>query len=256
MYSKNTPFFEYELYSGKLQTLNFCNDCGTPKIINTLNAHSFYVADKDHTFKQALLSSDILLPDGVGIVLANYLLNLTRIRKIAGVDIFMFILSFLQKKPNAVNKRIFLLGSSDDVLITMKGRIKEEFPALEVGYYSPPYRTTFSEVENREMIARVNDFKPFALFVGMTAPKQEKWVFQNKDAITANYICSIGAVFDFYSGKLRRPSKAWRILGLEWFGRLLAEPRRLWKRSLISMPYFLGRVVVQVFSFTRRTKVR
>ena len=82
------------------------------------------------------------------------------------------------------------------------------------------------------MISAVNEFKPDVLFVGMTAPKQEKWNDENKDKLEANVICSIGAVFDFYAGTITRPGKVWIKLGLEWFIRLLKEPKRMSKRYI------------------------
>ena len=89
------------------------------------------------------------------------------------------------------------------------------------------------------MIDAVNEFKPDVLFVGMTAPKQEVWTYLNKDRLNAGAICAIGAVFDFYAGTISRPSVFWQYLGLEWFGRLLREPKRMYKRYLICGPLFL-----------------
>jgi N-acetylglucosaminyldiphosphoundecaprenol N-acetyl-beta-D-mannosaminyltransferase len=97
------------------------------------------------------------------------------------------------------------------------------------------------------MIAAINAFKPDILFVGMTAPKQEKWVYAHKAQIDARIICSIGAVFDFYAGTVKRPSAFWINLGLEWLPRLLKEPRRLARRNFISTPAFLWDVVRAVF---------
>ena len=89
------------------------------------------------------------------------------------------------------------------------------------------------------MVSRINEFKPDVLFVGMTAPKQEKWVYENKNQLDAKVICSIGAVFDFYSETVKRPSKFWINLGLEWFIRLLHEPNHLWRRYLLYGPVFI-----------------
>ena len=93
------------------------------------------------------------------------------------------------------------------------------------------------------MLEKVNDFKPDILFVGMTAPKQEKWVFANKDNIDANTIVSIGAVFDFYAGTIKRPGNFWVSIGLEWLPRFLREPKRLARRNLVSSPKFLLEII-------------
>ena len=93
------------------------------------------------------------------------------------------------------------------------------------------------------MVMAINNFKPDILFVGMTAPKQEKWVFVNKENIDANTIVSVGAVFDFYAGTVRRSSPFWIKLGLEWLPRFLREPKRLAKRNLVSTPKFILQVL-------------
>jgi N-acetylglucosaminyldiphosphoundecaprenol N-acetyl-beta-D-mannosaminyltransferase len=129
----------------------------------------------------------------------------------------------------------------------IRNRINSEYPSLEVHAYSPPFKAEFSDEDNAHMASAINFIKPYALFVGMTAPKQEKWVLQNRNSLNTHCIFSIGAVFDFYSGKIKRPGIIWRSLGLEWLGRFLSEPKRLWRRSLISLPYFLSHVFKEAF---------
>ena len=87
-------------------------------------------------------------------------------------------------------------------------------------------------LDNQKMIEAVNSIKPDVLFIGMTAPKQEKWAYNNKINVNAGLICSVGAVFDFYAGTKERPSKIWINMGLEWLGRLVKEPHRMWKRYI------------------------
>ncbi len=101
------------------------------------------------------------------------------------------------------------MGSSWKTLNLIKYRISFEYPNLKVGIYSPPYKSEFSNKENKEIFNIINEFKPNILFIGMTAPKQEKWLFQNKEHLNFNVGASIGAVFDFYAGTVKRPSKFW-----------------------------------------------
>ena len=91
----------------------------------------------------------------------------------------------------------------------------------------------------------VNEFKPNVLFIGMTAPKQEKWAYEHKDKLHAHIICTVGAVFDFYAGTVKRPHKIWIKLGLEWLGRLVKEPKRLYKRYLYYGPIFTYRLLYE-----------
>ena len=105
--------------------------------------------------------------------------------------------------------------------------------------FSPPYKDSFSKKENDFIINLINDFQPNILFVGMTAPRQEKWVYSNKERLSANIICSIGAVFDFFAGTQKRAGRLWLKFNLEWLYRLLNNPFRLYKRTFISLPQFL-----------------
>ena len=100
-------------------------------------------------------------------------------------------------------------------------------------------KTEFSKEDSRKMIQEVNQFNLDILFVGMTAPKQEKWVASNKSNLNATIIVSIGAVFDFYAGTVKRSSSFWIKIGLEWLPRLIKEPKRLWYRNFVSSPMFL-----------------
>ena len=211
-----------------------------PRVINTLNPHSYVVAKKDDEFKHALLGADILLPDGIGIVLASRILYGKKIKRIAGSDIHVHLLRIFNKKSG----RVFYLGSSEHTLRLLTARVKREYPNITVASYSPPFKQEFSEEENSAMIEAVNTFSPDVLFVGMTAPKQEKWVYRHKDKLNAKTICSIGAVFDFYAGTLKR-APSWVInTGLEWLHRSITDPFRLGVRNFTSNPQFLADVIL------------
>ncbi len=204
-------------------------------IINTINPHSYCVARKDDDFKEALQKSDYLLPDGIGIVLAAKWLKGTEIQKIAGYDLFVYLMQCLDKNGGSC----FFLGAAQQTLDKIKKRAANEYPNVIVNSYSPPYKAVFTEDDNQMMINEVNKMQPDILFVGMTAPKQEKWVHTHKEQLETSMICSIGAVFDFYAGTVLRPSKFWINLKLEWFIRFLKEPKRLFRRNFISTPIFL-----------------
>ncbi|MDN3620290.1 WecB/TagA/CpsF family glycosyltransferase [Polaribacter undariae] len=221
-----------KVYANDLSELSLFK---TKQIINTINPHSYCEAKKDPFFSQALNESNVLLPDGTGIVLATKVLNGKVIKKIAGADVHQFLLEEAAlKKLN-----VFYLGASENTLSLINTRIKKEFPSITVNSYSPPYKPEFSKEDNVKMIAAVNKWKPDILFVGMTAPKQEKWVHTNSVFLDVKVITCIGAVFDFYAGTVKRSSPFWIKLGLEWLPRLLREPKRLWKRNFVSTPLFL-----------------
>ncbi|MDI1323400.1 MAG: WecB/TagA/CpsF family glycosyltransferase [Algoriphagus sp.] len=220
-----SEFLGYPMFKGQLFEILLKGKT----IINTLNQYSFCLAEEDKMFKRALMSSDVLLPDGISIVLSAKFLTGNNLTKIAGADLHEFALKYL----NNVYGSCFYLGSKQETIDAIMGKIEEEFPNVTCGGYSPPFKDHFTDEDNEVMLQKINEFGPDVLFVGMTAPKQEKWVFQNKDKIQATYLCSIGAVFDFYSGKVDRPNKFWVKYGLEWFIRFIKEPKRLWRRYFL-----------------------
>jgi N-acetylglucosaminyldiphosphoundecaprenol N-acetyl-beta-D-mannosaminyltransferase len=214
---------------------------GVKGVVNTLNPHSYVLARKDRQFSEALRAADWLIPDGVGIQYAARVLVQRRIEKIAGSDLHEIVLKSLDGRSGSC----FYLGSSEKTLELIRQRIAGEHPSVRVGTFSPPFRAVFTGEENREMTDAVNDFAPDVLFVGMTAPRQEKWVHENRERLNVPLICSVGAVFDFYAGTVKRSGKFWIRMGLEWLPRLLREPRRLWRRNFISTPMFLWYVAVE-----------
>ncbi|MEO9892804.1 WecB/TagA/CpsF family glycosyltransferase [Aurantibacter sp.] len=236
---QHTECLGYQVFNGELAKA-FSSQ---KTLVSTINQYSYCIAEEDIEFKKALEQSEILLPDGIGIVVAARLLYGKKIKKIAGADLHEFLLNQL----NSNGGSCFYLGSSENTLSLIKKRLSKEYPKLKTGVYSPPYKAEFSEEDNSAMIAAVNEFKPDILFVGMTAPKQEKWSFSNKNELDTSIICSIGAVFDFYAGTLKRPHKIWVNLGLEWLGRLIKEPKRMWKRYIYYGFIFLGYLIKELF---------
>jgi N-acetylglucosaminyldiphosphoundecaprenol N-acetyl-beta-D-mannosaminyltransferase len=225
----------YSIYAGKLEQIQLSGK----KLICTINQYAYCVAENDEAFKESLQRADILLPDGIGIVAAVKFLNGKKVNKIAGYDLHNYLLKQLNKQ----NGSCFYLGSSETTLQKIKTRINKEYPNISFGSYSPPYKPAFSEEDNKQMVNAVNNFKPDVLFVGMTAPKQEKWSYMHKELLDTKLICSIGAAFDFYAEIIRRPARVWRSMGMEWFVRLLKEPKRMSKRYLYFGPVFIGLLI-------------
>lgn len=231
----DVSFLDYSIYTSPLNQIDFDRKI----LINTINQYSFCIAEQHQAFKNALLGSDVLLPDGMAVVAAVRLLTGKKIKKIAGADIHLHLLQELDKKGGSC----FYLGSSENTLSKIKERLAIEFPNIRVGTYSPPYKAEFPHDKKSKKVEAVNAFKPDVLFVGMTAPKQEKWAYSHKEYLDTKIICSIGAVFDFYAGTVERPSPFWVNLRLEWFIRLIKEPKRMWRRYLYYGPVFIWLVL-------------
>lgn len=232
----------YTLFSESLDKIDH-----SKALISTLNAHSFNTVHTDVEFKTALKNSSVLLPDGIGVVWATKMLTGQKLRKIAGDDLFHFQMN----KLNISGGKCFFLGSTEETLQKIFEKASIDYPNVQVYTYSPPFKTEFSDEDNRVMIERVNAESPDVLFVGMTAPKQEKWAFQNFNELNVNHVCCIGAVFDFYAGTSKRAPR-WMIkIGMEWFYRLASNPKRMWRRYLIGNTKFIVAVLKEKVMLSR-----
>ena len=213
-------------------------------LINTINAFSYDNARKDVLFSEALQKGDVLIPDGISIVKACRFLNAKSQPKerIAGWDLFVYEM----EKLNRVGGKVMFLGSSDAVLNLIRQRVAEKYPKIEVDTYSPPYKPEFSDEDNAAMISAINHSNPDLLWIGMTAPKQEKWAYTHLDRLDVHcHIGTIGAVFDFFAGTVKRAPERWQRVGLEWLYRLLSEPRRMWRRYFIGNAKFIYYIMVE-----------
>lgn len=213
-------------------------------LINTINAFSYDNARKDVLFSEALQKGDVLIPDGISIVKACRFLNAKSQPKerIAGWDLFVYEM----EKLNRVGGKVMFLGSSDAVLNLIRHRVAEKYPKIEVDTYSPPYKPEFSDEDNAAMISAINHSNPDLLWIGMTAPKQEKWAYTHLDRLDVHcHIGTIGAVFDFFAGTVKRAPERWQRVGLEWLYRLLSEPRRMWRRYFIGNAKFIYYIMVE-----------
>jgi len=213
------------------------------KVFVCANPHSLVIASGDKEFQQAIHTADLVTPDGVGIIIASKILGGTIRKRVTGSDVF----KGLSGRLNDVGgKSYFFLGSSKTTLARIKDKMVMEYPDIYfAGSYSPPYKSVFTDDDSRAMIEAVNGAKPDVLWVGMTAPKQEKWIYLYRERLDVKFIGAIGAVFDFYVGNVKRSHPFFQRMGLEWFPRLIQEPRRLFRRNFISSPLFLLQVLVQ-----------
>ena len=244
-------------------------------LINTINAHSFNTAKKDKLFAEALTNGDALIPDGVSIVKACRWIKAKSQPKerIAGWDLFEFEMNKLEQlgicdeeigvdnsslnnsqSASADNSKlktqnskfrerpltVMFMGSSQKVLDLIVKRAAEVFPHLKVVTYSPPYKPEFSDEDNKAIIEAINAADPDLLWIGMTAPKQEKWTYSHWEELDIHcHVGTIGAVFDFFAGTVERAPMWWQRHGLEWLYRLLKEPKRMWRRYIIGNALFL-----------------
>lgn len=211
-------------------------------LINTVNAHSFNVAQKDGLFAEALAKGGVLIPDGASIVKACSWLNGVShpSERVAGWDLFEFEMNRLASKGG----RVMFMGSSPAVLTKIMQKSAEVYPSLDIITYSPPYKAEFSVEENSAIVNAINSANPDLLWIGMTAPKQEKWTFSHWHELDIHcHVGTVGAVFDFFAGTYRRAPVWFQRHGLEWLYRLVKEPKRMWRRYVIGNPLFVYYIV-------------
>jgi len=216
-------------------------------VVVCANPHSLVLAQQDPEFRAALLRATHVLPDGVGVVKVSKLSAAPIARRIAGWDFFDGLMNALDRRGGA---RIFFLGSTPATLQKIAARMAKEYPNLALcGTLSPPFGD-WPDAVDADLIEAINRARPDLLWVGMTAPRQERWVERNRDRLEAPVIGSIGAVFDFFAGTTPR-APAWvQRAGLEWLHRLVKHPRRMWRRTFLSAPQFLELVLREKLSRT------
>ena len=213
-------------------------------LINTINAHSYNTALKDPLFAEALMKGDALIPDGASIVMACRWLKAKcqPTERIAGWDLFSYEMERLNRRGGTC----FFMGSSEKVLALIREKAAKVYPNIRIETYSPPYKPAFSEEENRAIVDAINQAQPDLLWIGMTAPKQEKWAYSHwKELDICCHCGTIGAVFDFFAGTMERAPLWWQEHSLEWLYRLMKEPKRMWRRYIIGNMLFLWNVATK-----------
>ena len=233
-------FFEFSLTSGDPRDIvRSALATSAVSLVNTINANAFNVSLVDRDFHGAMMASEFLVADGIGVVWAGKLLGAKGLGKISGFDLFMAAIDIANEEQLTVG----FLGSTPEVLDMITSKSAVDYPGAVVKVLSPPFASSFSD---EEAVGLVDELGPVdILFVGMTAPKQEKFAYQIKDGTSARVVMSIGAVFDFYAGTTKRAHPVLIRMGLELLGRSLADPKRLGKRNLIAIPTFIVNCIKQ-----------
>jgi len=155
---------------------------------------------------------------------------------------------FEMEKLNRKGGKVMFMGSSEKTLALDRKSAAEKYPNLEVVTYSPPYKPEFSDEDNKAIIDAINSANPDLLWIGMTAPKQEKWTYSHWDELNIHcHVGTIGAVFDFFAGTVKRAPEWWQRNGLEWLYRLIMEPKRMWRRYIIGNALFIKMMIYEKF---------
>lgn len=204
------------------------------KVVCVANVHMLTEAYWHPEFSSVLKNADLVTPDGMPLVWMMKLMGAANQNRVAGMDI---LVSLCQQAPQQ-NIKIFFLGSEAAIVEKMRQNLECEFPKLQIAGMEPlPFRP-LTQAEDNAIIQKIHDSGAGIVLVSLGCPKQEYWMNQHKDKIQAVMV-GLGGVFPVYAGIHKRAPLWIRNLGLEWFYRLIQEPRRLWKRYRTTIPPFI-----------------
>lgn len=202
----------------------------------TPNLDHIVKLEEDPEFVRCYDHAALVLADGNPVIWASRYLGTPLKALVTGSDLFPALCRYAAEKGHT----LFFLGGLEGVAQKSADELKKQYPSIKVvGVYSPPFGFDKNPDENNRIIAMINAVKPNILFVGVGAPKQEKWMYNNIDALQINVALGIGASFDFVAGTVKRAPKLFRQIKMEWFWRVANEPRRLFKRYFIDSSKFL-----------------
>jgi N-acetylglucosaminyldiphosphoundecaprenol N-acetyl-beta-D-mannosaminyltransferase len=204
--------------------------------------HGIWEAHKDPELKAILNSADLWVPDGIAPVWVARLKGYRGVQRVPGADLMRAFFELANEKGYSS----FFYGDTEETLAALRANLERDYPNHRVaGTFSPPFRPLSPE-EDDEHVRLINEARPDVLWVGLGLPKQDLWIFEHKDRLDVPVAIGVGAAFGFLSGKVKR-APAWiGNLGFEWLWRLLAEPRKLWRRDLLDGPRFLAHVFLEL----------
>lgn len=248
--------FDFLDYRSVFEMIDAWRNQGRHEYICLANPHSVLTCRRDVAMRHAIEEASLTLPDGAGIILGARVLGYPERGRVAGPTLMLNLCDWGQ----ASHYRHFFYGGAPGVAEMLALMLSTRYPNLQVaGTCSPPFRTLTHD-EDEAIVQRINAARPDIVWLGLGAPKQEKWMHAHLDRIEAPVMIGVGAAFDFHSGNIPW-APAWiRAIGGEWAYRLLREPRRLWRRNVDS-PVFLWRLAVQrlrtrAYPETRTVQVR
>jgi N-acetylglucosaminyldiphosphoundecaprenol N-acetyl-beta-D-mannosaminyltransferase len=208
---------------------------GERRYVCVANVHSVMEAYRDPSLREVMNRSGLTTPDGMPLVWLLEHAGHRPVSRVYGPDLLLEVC----RRSAATGHRHFFLGGAEGVADTMADRLRARFPGLQVaGTLSPPFRPLSPE-EDVALVRTVNQAAPDMVWVGLGAPKQERWMAAHRDRLTAPAIIGVGAAFDFHAGAVRQAPPVLQRAGLEWAYRLTREPRRLWHRYLVYNPWFV-----------------
>jgi len=210
------------------------------RYIAVTGMHGIAESRADSEFRLALDSADLVVPDGMPLVWLGRWHRHPLKRRVYGPELMETFC-----RETEATYRHFFYGGVPGTAERLADSLRRRYGIVVAGTYCPPFRP-LTEEEQRDVISRIDAVSPDVLWVGLSTPKQEKWMHHNCGQLSAHVTLGVGAAFDFNSGRTRQAPAWMQENGLEWLFRLLSEPRRLWRRYLISIPRAAGLVLLEL----------
>jgi N-acetylglucosaminyldiphosphoundecaprenol N-acetyl-beta-D-mannosaminyltransferase len=222
---------------------------GAPAYVVTPNTHHVTMLQSDAKLRRVYEEAFLSVPDGVPLLWAGKLLGEPLRGRVNGTDLF----EALCAKAAHDGLRVFLLGGREGAAEAARAVLEARNPGLSVsGTYCPPLGFEHDREECARIVAAIDDAHPHLLFVGLGAPKQEYWMYDNRASLSVPMSLGIGVSFEFVGGVVRRSPVWMQRAGLEWFYRLITEPKRMWRRYLVCNVAFCALVARQLLTASGR----
>lgn len=225
-----------------LRTIDGWIESGERHYVCITGVHGVMESQRDEDLRRIHNAAGMVTPDGMPLVWVSRLRKFRHVTRVYGPDLMLACCE------RAIEKgyRHYLYGGGEGVPELLAERLASRFQGLQVvGTYSPPFRNLTLE-EDEEIVERINSARPDIVWVGLSTPKQERWMHEHVGRLNAPVMVGVGAAFDFHAGLKKQAPRWMQRSGLEWSFRLMTEPHRLWRRYLRSNPLFVRSVLVQM----------
>ncbi len=216
-------------------------DDGRREYVCVRDAHGVVRCQKDPELRSIHNKAYLVTPDGMPLVWALKHAGHADSDRVYGPDLMLSVF----KAGSSSGMRHFLYGATTETLQQLQARLTAKFPEAQiVGSYAPPFRD-LSVLEQKHVADRINESGADIIWVGLSSPKQERWMARMRDRLDAPVLIGVGAAFDFHAGLKRQAPRIIQRSGFEWVFRLLCEPRRLWRRYALVVPTFISLTAFQ-----------
>jgi N-acetylglucosaminyldiphosphoundecaprenol N-acetyl-beta-D-mannosaminyltransferase len=206
-----------------------------PNYVCITGVHGVMESQRDENLREIHNSAGLVTPDGMPLVWLSRLQGKHHVERVYGPDLMLALCELSISK----GYRHFLYGGTEDALERLASNLQQRCPGLQiVGKYSPPFRS-LTEEEDKQVVQTINEADPDIVWVGLSTPKQERWMAAHVHRLTAPVLVGVGAAFDFHAGLKKQAPRWMQRNGLEWLFRLATEPRRLGRRYLVNNPLFI-----------------